>query len=86
MCFCVRLAHTLGSMLAAAVDMQQVRLAGRLSAGIPGQPLSAKGLMRALAQHISKPLPVVVSRADGSRATLHITASDAALALEPARP
>jgi hypothetical protein len=53
-------------------------------AGIPGQPLSAKGLMRALAQHIAKPVPVVVARADGSRATLHITATDTALALQPA--
>ena len=42
--------------------------------------------MRALAQHIAKPLPVVVSRVDGSRATLHITATDTALALLPAGP
>lgn len=42
--------------------------------------------MRALAGHIAKPLPVVVSRADGTHATLHITATDTALALQPAGP
>lgn len=33
--------------------------------------------MRALAQHISKPLPLTVKRSDGSSATLRITATDA---------
>ena len=49
-----------------------------MDAGFPGQ-LSAKGLIQALAQHMGsrKPMPVTVARSDGTRATLHVMATDA---------
>jgi S1-C subfamily serine protease len=52
-------------------------LPGDVITGFPGQPLSAKGLTQALAQCMGgAPLPLSVTHADGSRATVHVAATD----------